>query len=75
MIGMDVDHCQIVSSGLNQSTVAREEILASMTVLNERLERVRSLGGAFAGISFSSDVDSLNHWAGTSVATPTNAVS
>lgn len=70
MIGMEVDHCQIVSNGLNQTAPAGEQVMASMAVLSERLERIKALGGAFAGISLSSEAESLGQWTSMAASAP-----
>ncbi len=70
MIGMDVDHCQIVSNGLRQAMPAGEQVQVSMAVLSERLERVKALGAAFAGISFSSEAESLGQWTSMAASNP-----
>ncbi len=75
MIGMEVDHCQVISKSLRTSAPVDDQVLASIAVLNERLERVKSLGGMFAGISFSSDVEALNHWTSTSMAASSRVMS
>ena len=59
MIGMDSNHCQTVTEALEGKRKVDENTFASLAVLFERLERVRKLDSAFAGISFSPAVERL----------------
>ncbi len=56
---MDSKHFQIVRKSLNSNKTVGEETLASVEILKDRLERVKSLGRAFSKISFSSAVEKL----------------
>ena len=59
MIGIDSDHYQVVAESLAGKREVDEHTLDSVAVLAERLERVRGLDEAFAGIEFSPDVEQL----------------
>ncbi len=53
MIGTDSSHCRIVAESLAGQLEADEKTLASLAVLDDRLERLKKLGGAFSGVVFS----------------------
>jgi hypothetical protein len=59
MIGLNMDHFDVVRDGLDGTKAIDEQTLASLEVLNDRLESVRKLGGKFAGVAFSPDAESL----------------
>jgi hypothetical protein len=59
MIGTDLNHCQIVESCLSGERAVDEQVLASLEILTERLERLQKLGSIFSGIEFSSAVKKL----------------
>jgi hypothetical protein len=59
MIGTDSNHCRIVAESLAGEREVDEQTLASLAVLDERLERVRKLDDAFSGVVFSGDVEKL----------------
>ena len=59
MIGMDSDHCRVVAESLRGQREVDDQTFASLSVLNERLERLKRLDEAFAGVTFSSDVKQL----------------
>ena len=59
MIGMDSNHCRVVTESLTGARGVDEHTFASLEILHERLERVRKLDDAFAGISFSDEVKML----------------
>jgi len=59
MIGTDSNHFKIVAESLAGERGVDEQTFASLTVLDERLERLRGLGGAFSSIGFSCDVEKL----------------
>jgi hypothetical protein len=44
---------------LNGTRAHDEQTFASLEVLNDRLERVKKLGGRFAGVAFSSAAEHL----------------
>lgn len=56
---MDCDHNKIVEQSLSGQRAVDEQTFASLSVLSDRLERVRQLGKAFSGISFSPEVNKL----------------
>ena len=53
------DHCRIVSRSLSGERAVDEQTFASLTILTERLERLRKLDNIFSDIDFSSDVKKL----------------
>jgi hypothetical protein len=59
MIGTDSNHCRIVAESLAGEREVDEQTLASLAVLDERLERVRKLDDVFSGVAFSDDVEKL----------------
>jgi hypothetical protein len=59
MVGMDLNHYRIVEQGLTGERAVDEQTLASLEVLTERLERLKKLDKAFAGVEFSSAVRKL----------------
>jgi len=59
MIGMDSNHCRIVAGSLVGEREVDERTFASLTILGERLERLKKIGGTFSGIEFSQDVEKL----------------
>ncbi len=50
---MDQSHCQVVAGTLKGQRPVDEQTHASLSVLAERLERLRSQGGLFSAIEFS----------------------
>jgi hypothetical protein len=59
MIGMDLNHYQIVEQGLTGERAVDEQTLASVEILSERLDRLKKLDKIFSGIEFSSVVKKL----------------
>jgi MraZ protein len=59
MLELYPDHCEIVKGTLNGARAIDEQTFASLEVLNDRLERVRKLGGKFTGVEFSPVVENL----------------
>ncbi len=59
MIGTDSNHCRIVAESLSGKREVNDKTLASLSVLDDRLERLRKLGGAFSGVVFSRAVEQL----------------
>jgi len=53
------DHCRIVGRSLAGERAVDEQTFASLTILTERLERLRIRGDIFSDIDFSSDVKKL----------------
>lgn len=48
------NYVKVAQEALSSKRLADEHVLESMAILNERLDRIRSLGGKFAHIGFSS---------------------
>ena len=59
MIGTDSNHWRIVAESLSGRRETDEKTLAALAVLDERLQRLKKLGGAFSGVTFSEDVKKL----------------
>ena len=59
MMRTDSNYCRIVTESLNGNRKVDEQTLASLSILDERLQRLRNFGGAFAGIEFSPDAAKL----------------
>ena len=59
MIGTDSNHCRIVAESLAGRREVDEQTLTSLTVLDERLERLKKFGGAFSDVVFSRAVEKL----------------
>jgi len=53
------DHCRIVGRSLVGERAVDEQTFASLTILTERLERLRKRDDVFSDIDFSSDVKKL----------------
>ena len=53
MFEEDWNHCRIVQSSLVGKRAVDEQTFASLTILAERLKRLRKLGGMFSGVTFS----------------------
>jgi len=56
---MDGSHCQIVANTLAGDRPVDEHTFASVAVLTERLDRLKSQGGFFSGVEFSPHVEKL----------------
>jgi len=65
MIGTDSNHFRIVAECLAGKRDVDEQTLASLSVLDERLEGLKKLGGAFSGVVFSRAVEKLRAKIGT----------
>ena len=59
MFGTESKHCRILRDALEGKRAADEETFASLTILSERLERLKKLDKAFNSIEFSSAVRKL----------------
>jgi len=59
MIGTDSNHFRIVSESLAGTREVNEETFASLTILEERLERLKKLHETFIGVAFSPDAEKL----------------
>ena len=59
MLELYADHCEVVNGALQGTKTADEHTFASLEVLNDRLERVKKLGGMFANVAFSPAAENL----------------
>ena len=59
MIEVDSDYCQIVRDSIAGDRAVDEQTFASLTILTERLERLKKLEKKFSNITFSSAVKKL----------------
>jgi len=59
MIGTDLNHCQVVVKSLAGDREVDEGTLASLTILRERLERLKKVDEIYERISFSPYVREL----------------
>ena len=59
MIEEDWNHCRIVERSLCGEREVDEQTFASLTILSERLERLKELDGAFSEVEFSPAVKKL----------------
>jgi hypothetical protein len=59
MLELYPDHCEVVKEGLKGARAINEQTFASLEVLNDRLERVKKLGGMFADVAFSPAAEHL----------------
>ena len=59
MIGMDSDHCQIVGKSLSGERAVDEQTFVSLSILTERLSRLKKLNSRFDSIRFSPAVKRL----------------
>ena len=59
MLGMDSDHCQVVSKSLKGQRKVDDHTFAALAILSERLERLKTMDEAFSGVTFSPDVMKL----------------
>jgi hypothetical protein len=64
MLELYPDHCEVVKEGLKGARAINEQTFASLEVLNDRLERVKKLGGRFADVAFSSAAEQLRKQSG-----------
>jgi len=59
MMELYPDHFEVVTNSLNGTRAIDEQTFASLEVLNDRLERVKKLGGRFTGVVFSPAAEHL----------------
>jgi len=59
MIGTDSNHCRIVAGSLVGEREVDERTFSSLSILRERLERLKKIDGTFSGIEFSPAVNEL----------------
>jgi len=65
MIGTDSNHCRIVAESLAAERPVDEQTLASLAILDDRLERLKKLDEAFSGVAFSRAVEQLRSQSST----------
>ena len=65
MIGTDSNHCRIVTESLAGERGLDEQTLASLAILDERLERLKKLDEAFSDVTFSRAVEQLRSQSST----------
>ena len=53
MVEVDANHCQIVRDSLAGKRAVDEQTFASMTILNERLQRLKNLDKSFNNVTLS----------------------
>ena len=56
---MDSNHCQIVAESISGKRAIDEQTFASLTILEERLQRLKQIDSAFEDVSFSPAIDEL----------------
>ena len=59
MIERDFNHFRTVRESLGDEKALDEQVFSSLTVLSERLERLKKLDSAFADVAFSTAVEKL----------------
>ncbi len=59
MMGISLDHCQVVRDSLKGEKSVDEQTFTSLAILTERLERLQKLGKNFSDVAFSSAVRKL----------------
>ena len=59
MIGTDSNHFRIVTETLTGKRKVDEQTFDSLTILEERLERLKKQNEAFSGVTFSPDAAKL----------------
>jgi hypothetical protein len=59
MIKTDSNHCQIVEKSLTGDRAVDEQTFSSLTILAERLERLKNMDDIFSGVTFSPEVREL----------------
>ena len=59
MIELDSNHCQIVRDSIAGKRTVDEQTFASLTILTERLERLKKLDNVFGNVAFSRVVKKL----------------
>jgi hypothetical protein len=59
MIGIDVNHCQVISNSLKEVHEIDDQTIASLCTLQERLDCLKRKSPLFADISFSPHVKVL----------------
>jgi hypothetical protein len=64
MVQMESDHWRVVKDALSRDCPIDERTLTSLSILGERVERVRRLHPALAAVQFSPHVKELSRRAG-----------
>ena len=59
MIETGWNHYEVVKDALDSGKTSDEQTFASITILHERLERLKKCHKLFSGIKFSPDVEQL----------------
>ncbi len=59
MIEANLNDCQIVERSITGQRAIDEQTFASLTILTERLERLKKLGKTFSNVTFSPAVKKL----------------
>jgi hypothetical protein len=59
MMEVDSNHCQIVRESIVGKRTVDEQTFASLTILTERLERLKKLDEVFGNVAFSPAVEKL----------------
>jgi len=59
MIGTDSNHCRIVTESLAGNRKVDEQTFGSLTILEERLGRLKKINGMFSDVTFSPDAAKL----------------
>lgn len=59
MLGIEANHCKVVTDSLDGLRSVDEETFASVAVLEERLEKLKKTYPIFSDIKFSSQVAAL----------------
>ncbi len=59
MIGAESNHCRIVRDSITGERAVDEQTFDSLTILAERLERLKNIDGIFGNVEFSPAVKKL----------------
>ena len=59
MIETDLDHCRVVRESLANDKTVDQQVLTSLSVLNDRLELLKTMSPAFSIVCFSPGVEQL----------------
>jgi len=59
MTGTDSNHCRIVAESLAGERQVDGQTFAAIAILDEKLQRLRRLDGAYSAVTFSADVEKL----------------
>jgi hypothetical protein len=64
MVGMELDHWQVLTKGLAGDRPVDEQTLTSLAILGERLERLKRSHPVLSAVEFSPHVKELSRRAG-----------